>query len=66
MDNSFTGKTLFNNLTYTNEDDFITVIKNLPEETKKDITKRIIEYSYSQGIYTLSESEFISILLRYL
>jgi hypothetical protein len=66
MDNSYTGKTLFDNVTYTNEDDFIVAIKNMPDETKKDIIRRIIEYSYSKNIYTIPESEFISILLRYL
>ena len=35
-------------------------------EDKKEIIIRILEHSYSKNIYTLPESEFISILIRYL
>jgi len=59
-------KLIFNSINYTSEDDFLLTIQNLSEEQKKEIVKRILEYSYKQGTYSLVESEFISILLRYL
>ena len=60
------NKTIFDKIQYSNEDDFLLTIQNLTEEDKKEIVIRILEHSYSQNIYTLPESEFISILIRYL
>ena len=60
------NKTMFGKIQYSNEDDFLLTIQNLTEEDKKEIIIRILEHSYSKNIYTLPESEFISILIRYL
>ena len=57
---------MFGKIQYSNEDDFLLTIQNLTEEDKKEIIIRILEHSYSKNIYTLPESEFISILIRYL
>jgi len=60
------NKTIFGNVQYSKEDDFLPTIQNLTEENKKEIIIRILEHSYNKNIYTLPESEFISILIRYL
>jgi hypothetical protein len=60
------NKVIFSSINFTTEDDFLPTIQNLNDEQKKEIVKRILEYSYKQGIYSLTESEFISMLVRYL
>lgn len=60
------NKVIFDCLYYEKEDDFLITIQSLNDEQKKDLIRRIFNYSYKQGIYNLSEAEFISAFLRYL
>jgi hypothetical protein len=59
-------KVIFETVYYEKEDDFLLTIQNLNDEQKNELIKRIFNYSYKQGIYSLSEAEFISVLIRYL
>jgi len=60
------NKVIFDSIFYEKEDDFLLTIQNLTEEQKNELIKRIFNYSYKQGIYNLSEAEFISVFMRYL
>lgn len=60
------NQTIFDTINYNPNEDLSPLIQNLTESQKKDLVKRILNYSYKQGIYNLSESEFISVLIRYL
>jgi hypothetical protein len=60
------NQTIFDTINYNPNEDLSPLIKNLTDSQKKDLVKRILNYSYKQGIYNLSESEFISVLIRYL
>lgn len=64
--NSNEHKVIFESIRYNTEDDFLPTLQNLTEENKKDLIITIFKYSYKQGIYNLSEAEFISALIRYL
>jgi len=70
MDNTHeentSNQTIFDTINYNPNEDLSPLIRNLTDSQKKDLVKRILNYSYKQGIYNLSESEFISVLIRYL
>ena len=70
MDNTHEEKilnqTIFDTINYNPNEDLSQLFLNLSETQKKDLVKRILNYSYKQGIYSLLEAEFISVLIRYL
>jgi hypothetical protein len=70
MDNTHEEKipnqTIFETINYNPNEDLSFLIQNLTDPQKKDLIRRILNYSYKQGIYSLSEAEFISVLIRYL
>jgi hypothetical protein len=70
MDNTHEEKilnqTIFETINYNPNEDLSPLISNLSDTQKKDLIRRILNYSYKQGIYSLSEAEFISVLIRYL
>ena len=60
------NQTIFDTINYNPNEDLSSLIQNLTDPQKKDLIRRILNYSYKQGIYSLSEAEFISVLIRYL
>ena len=70
MDNTHEEKilnqTIFDTINYNPNEDLSQLFSNLSEKQKKDLVKRILNYSYKQGIYSLLEAEFISAFIRYL